>query len=247
MTYVARLLLHVTSIRLALKSRRYRGSIYHCPVCTFDASAFLPSPDGLRQNVRCPRCDSLERHRAQWLFGLNSLPYTGDSRFTLLHVTPEFCTTNRLLRLYPHMNYVTSMFPKHPLADYAFDLQQIFLPDQSVDVVICNHVLEHVPDDRLALAELYRVLSPGGYAFLQVPLDASTMLTDEDAAVVAPEERRIRFGQEDHVRQYGMDYAGRLAEAGFSVELKKFWETHAIEECRRYAVTDREPVVVCRR
>lgn len=237
----------LNNLRLFLKSRRYRGTALCCPVCEFTAASFLPSPDGKRVNVRCPRCDSLERHRAQWLFGLQALSFTREKKITILHVTPEHCITARLLEQFPHARYRTSTFPKSSGADYSFDVQQIPLPDKSVDVIICNHVLEHVPDDRRALAEVYRILTDGGYAFLQVPLDAAIEKTDEDPAVATPEQRRLRFGQEDHVRQYGMDFTDRLLGAGFTVTVNKFWETMAPDECKRYAVTDREPVIIGRK
>jgi len=237
----------VNRLRLRLKARAFRGNMFYCSLCGFNAKAFLPSPDGERPNVRCPRCDSLERHRAQWTFGLQTLPFTREQAFSVLHVTPEFCITDRLLSTWPRMRYRTAMFPQHPFADYCFDVQRISLPSESVDVVICNHILEHVPDDRAALDELYRVIKTGGFLFVQVPFDANREITFEDPSVVSAEKRRELFGQEDHVRVYGADFAQRPAQAGFSVTVVKFWETMSQTELVRQALTDREPVYICRK
>lgn len=247
MNVYARLYQCFTTIRLAVKARKFRGTALHCPLCGFGAASFLSSPDGKRQQVRCPRCDSLERHRAQWLYGLKALPYTADQNFTLLHFTPEFCTTRCVLKACPSVSYLTSAYPQQLKADYAFDVQRILLPDSSVEVVICNHVLEHVEDDHRALGELFRIPKPDGFAFIQVPVDPNRTETFEDASVTDPQERLRLFGQEDHLRVYGMDFEDRLRAVGFLVTVHRFWETMPQDECRRYALTDREPVFTARK
>ncbi len=102
------------------------------------------------------------------------------------------------------------------------DVTNIQFPDASFDVILCNHVLEHVGDDRRAMRELYRVLRPGGWAILQVPMDLSRESTFEDPSVTDPRERTRLFGQWDHVRLYGRDYALRLRAAGFNLRLERF-------------------------
>ncbi|MDP9159525.1 MAG: methyltransferase domain-containing protein [Acidobacteriota bacterium] len=99
--------------------------------------------------------------------------------------------------------------------DVKMDISQIGYPDNTFDIIYCSHVLEHVPDDRKAMAELRRVLKPDGWAIILVPITGEC--TDEDPRCVHPEERLRRFGQEDHVRCYGLDYIDRLRSAGFSV------------------------------
>jgi ubiquinone/menaquinone biosynthesis C-methylase UbiE len=127
------------------------------------------------------------------------------------------------------------------------DLTDISLQENSVDLVICNHVLEHVPDDALAMRELHRVLKPGGIAILQVPISTKLKLTDEDHRITSPEQREKRFGQYDHVRLYGSDYTDRLVAAGFSVQTFDpllTWGAQFIEANR---LNPRERLFACRK
>jgi ubiquinone/menaquinone biosynthesis C-methylase UbiE len=111
--------------------------------------------------------------------------------------------------------------------------------------VVCNHVLEHVPDDRAAMGELRRVLSPHGWAILQSPLDPRRAVTFEDFSVQDPAERERVFGQFDHVRVYGRDYVDRLATAGFRVEAVPFADQLGKQTTTRNALR-REEIVLCR-
>jgi ubiquinone/menaquinone biosynthesis C-methylase UbiE len=97
------------------------------------------------------------------------------------------------------------------------DVTRLDFPDESFDAIVCNHVLEHVPDDRKALAEFYRVLKKGGWASIQVPIEGED--TQENLSVSDPLERARLFGQSDHVRKYGRDFLFKLEDAGFSVEV----------------------------
>ena len=123
-----------------------------------------------------------------------------------------------------------------PLAALHFDVQQIPLGDNSVDVVLCNHILEHVADDRKALRELHRILKPGGWGILLSPVDRDYEQTFEDDSIVDPDERTRIFGQYDHRRIYGRDYADRLREAGFEVLELDYAAACTAEERRRYAL-----------
>jgi SAM-dependent methyltransferase len=120
----------------------------------------------------------------------------------------------------PNLRYTRADLD-HPLAEHV-DITDIQFPDDSFDVIICNHVLEHVPDDRRAMREVYRVLAPGGWAILQVPIDRAMERTLEDPAIVAPEDRLRVYGDEDHRRLYGRDYVERLEDAGFEVRQDHF-------------------------
>jgi SAM-dependent methyltransferase len=110
------------------------------------------------------------------------------------------------------------------------------LDDNRFDLVFCNHVLEHIPDDRKAMIEIYRVLKPGGTAILQIPLDASRQTTFEDPSVTDPAERARLFGQYDHVRVYGMDFFDRLRETGFRVQAIPVSKLFSPDEIKRYAL-----------
>jgi ubiquinone/menaquinone biosynthesis C-methylase UbiE len=125
------------------------------------------------------------------------------------------------------------------------DITDIQHPDGSFDVILCSHVLEHIPDDRKALSEFFRVLRPGGWAILQVPIAADT--TFEDPTITDPAERQKLFGQHDHVRNYGPDYSSRLAEAGFSVSVDGFVRELDEAETERLGLMRHEDVYFCRK
>ena len=119
--------------------------------------------------------------------------------------------------------------------------------DNKVVCVVCNHVLEHIPDDTKAMQELYRVLAPGGTAILQVPYDADRTTTFEDNTITDPKERAKIFGQYDHVRVYGMDYFDKLAEIGFKVEALNYSAKLSEEEMNTYRLAKGELLPVCKK
>lgn len=135
---------------------------------------------------------------------------------------------------------------RSPLAKVHGDICDLPFPANSFDAILCNHVLEHVMEDRRAMAELRRVLRPGGWAMLQVPWDAEREVTYEDPSIVTPEERVLHFDQSDHVRVYGRDYVTRLEEAGFSVIVERVGTFFTPEECSHYALSSCEDLFVCR-
>lgn len=194
-----------------------KGDTVKCPICEGSFRKFLPygyTKKTGRDNVLCPKCLSLERHRLMWLY-LNEKTdfFTWDLK--VLHIAPEQCFYKRFKSL-SNLEYITADL-ESPIADFHFDVQEIPFEQASFDVVICNHVLEHVKDDRKAMREIYRVLKPGGFAILQVPMDNQNPRTMEDPNVINPKERERLYRQKDHVRLYGLDYADRLKETGFVV------------------------------
>lgn len=113
--------------------------------------------------------------------------------------------------------YITADI-ESPLAKVKMDIHKMPFNENTFDAVLCNHVLEHVADDNLALREIKRVLKPGGWAILQVPFFSPVPETTiEDPSVVSPRDREIKFGQNDHVRKYGKDYAQRISRSGLAV------------------------------
>ena len=153
----------------------------------------------------------------------------------MLHIAPELCFMDRFEAL-ENLEYITADI-ESPLAKVKMDIHEIPFEDNSVDVIFCNHVLEHVDDDMKALSEMRRVLRPGGWAILQVPFfHPLPKTTYEDKTITDPREREKAFGQDDHVRMYGEDYAERLASSGFSVEEEKLIEELSEEERDRYAL-----------
>jgi SAM-dependent methyltransferase len=131
-----------------------------------------------------------------------------------------------------------------PRADVLADVTNLPFDDESFDMINCLHVLEHVPDDRRAIRELFRVLRPGRFAVLQVPPDP-VEATVEDLSVTSPAERERRFDQYDHVRLCGPDYGGRIAEAGFVVTAIDPVETLSQESRELYGLRTGEPFYLC--
>jgi SAM-dependent methyltransferase len=203
-----------------------------CPCCNGTFSTFLPFGLPQRINAMCPRCGALERDRLLKLYFETNTNLFRD-RLRVLHFAPEHWLQKTLKRL-PTVDY-TSADLYSPNAMVKMDITDIRFADRSFDVVICNHVLEHVPEDRKAMSELCRVLKPGGWAVLQVPIEEERGVTLEDPTIVTPEERQRVFGQHDHVRIYGRDYVERLRNAGFSVKEDAFVRTLNEQMLRRYA------------
>jgi SAM-dependent methyltransferase len=196
-----------------LTSVLFRGKKVECPVCGGSFSRFLPyGYNKVRQGVLCPGCFSLERHRLLWLFLKNKTSFFHD-RLKVLHIAPEQCFYHRFRNM-NNIEYITADL-NSPLADVKLDVQCIPFNDNLFDVVICNHVLEHVRDDRKAMCEILRILKAGGFAILQVPMDITLETTYENPDIVTPKEREIHFRQKDHFRLYGRDYLQRLKECGF--------------------------------
>lgn len=217
----------------------YRGRGAECPVCGRRYRRFLPyGYVRTRDNALCPHCLSLERHRLLWLYLARETDLLQRAPRTL-HIAPEVCIMRRLkpcFAAHPE-NYVTADL-ESPLAELHFDVQEIPLPDASFEVVLCNHLLEHVADDRRALRELHRILKPGGWGILLSPVEPDYEHTYEDDTITDPDERTRIFGQYDHRRIYGADYPQRLREAGFEVADIDYAAALTEEERRRYALPE---------
>ena len=221
----------------------YRGNKVTCPVCEHNFRSFLPYGRQARSNALCPNCLSLERHRIMWLFLRNETPFF-QKELDVLHIAPEICFIDRFEKLHKE-KYITADI-ESPLAKVKLDVHDIPFEEGSYDVVFCNHVMEHVEDDFKAMSEIYRVLRPGGFAILQVPLFYPLLdVTYEDKSITLPKEREKAFGQTDHVRMYGKDYADRLRSVGFTVDENRYFEKLPAEDVKRYALPKDEPVFYC--
>jgi len=169
-----------------------------------------------RPNARCPSCGSLERQRLIALYLERRTSFFTDP-LKVLHFAPEPAFHEKFKSL-SNLDYISADLISSR-AMVKVDITDIPYEEHSFDVILCSHVLEHVQDDRKAMQELYRVLKPGGWALLQIPIQSSREKTYEDPSIVTPEERLKHFGQKDHVRIYGEDYKDRLASAGFTVKV----------------------------
>jgi SAM-dependent methyltransferase len=192
---------------------RYFGLTRYCPICRSHLRSFKPFGLVPRPDALCPVCDSLERHRLVWLFFKRMTNLFDGSPKKMLHIAPEREFEMRFRRI-PTLDYLTADL-NDPGAMVRMDITDIRYPDNSFDVIYCSHVLEHVPDDRKAMRQFNRVLKPNGWAVFLVPVKVEK--TIEDPSITDPAQRERLFGRYDHLRRYGPDFAGRLAEAGFNV------------------------------
>ena len=191
----------------------FKGNNYKDPIDNANLSSFLPyGYEKMRKNALSPSTLSLERHRLLWLYLIHETSVFTDS-LKLLHIAPEQAYYKRL-KQQSNIDY-TSLDLNSPIADVNADIKDMPFEDNFFDVVICNHVLEHIEKDELALMEIYRVLNKGGFAILQIPIDENRENTYEDKAIIDPQERKKHFGQYDHVRIYGMDFFEKLNDVGF--------------------------------
>ena len=227
-----------------LRDRALRGNAVRCPLCERDAIAFLPSGTPPRPHALCPFCGSLERTRMMGLaLTQRGLPKAGQR---VLHVAPDRSLRERVQAV-PGITYIAGDKKEsgytYPPGTVDLDVTAIPFPADHFDLLICSHVLEHVPDDRAAMRELFRVLKPGGLAILLVPMSARPT-TDEDPAVTDPDERQRRFGQRDHVRLYGRDYFDRLRAAGFTVTVERPAATLPADAVFRFGLKADEDLVM---
>ena len=178
-----------------------------------------------------------------WLYMTEKTNLFDGNQKKMLHVAPE-PELSSLIQKADYINYLSAdLFA--PNAMVKMDITDIQYPDNTFDVIYCSHVLEHVQDDRKAMGEFCRVLKPGCWAILQVPITADT--TFEDPTVISPKERERLFGQHDHVRRYGPDYKDRLVEAGFSVTVDGFARELDNRTVRRFGLMRDEVVYFCRK
>lgn len=204
---------------------------------------FLPyGYQKIRYNVLSPSTLSLERHRLMWLFLQQKTDFFTSPK-KVLHIAPEQCFIN-LFRKQQNLDYLTTDLHS-PLADVKADILALPFEDNSFDVVICNHVLEHIVDDQKAMSELYRVMKKGGFGIFQVPQDLSLQKTYEDFSITNPKEKAIHFGQYDHVRIYGQDYFNRLEKVGFTVKPTNLCKELPKELINRYRLTENELIPFC--
>ena len=222
-----------------------RGKKYEDPIDGKTFRKFLPYGYGSpRANVLSPSTLSLERHRLLWLYLTRETDFFSKP-LKVLHVAPEQAFYKRF-KNQKNLTYITTDLYS-PLADVKADLCALPFEDDSFDVIFCNHVLEHIPDDAQAMRELYRVMKKGGWGIFQVPQDINRAHTFEDDTITDPAERTRIFGQYDHVRVYGLDYFDRLRQVGFEVE-EIIYSTHfTAEEIERYRIVPQEILPLCKK
>ena len=258
-------------IRLSIVARPVlafllKGNRFTDPIDGKSFRMFLPYGYGKqRNNALSPSTLSLERHRLLWLYLKNETDFfqsepVSDSQVSnsnrvklrdaeinsalkVLHFAPEQAFY-KLFRNQKNIDYTTTdLFS--PLADVKADICNLPFEDNSYDIIFCNHVLEHIPDDTKAMQELFRVLKPGGMAILQIPQDLKRETTFADDSITDQKERAAIFGQYDHVRIYGRDYFDKLRSIGFTVIEEDYTNKIAPELVEKYCLAKGEIIPVC--
>lgn len=221
------------------------GESVYCPCCDGRFKQFLTYGNTPRENAVCPRCNALERNRVLWLYLMRELDIQHQA-YSILHFAPEKTLEKRLKKL-PNIHYIgADLNPQ--LADYQMDITQIPLEDQAMDIIICSHVLGHVPNEALAIQEIKRVLKNDGLAIIMTVQNHQAP-TLENPELTSPEERLRYYGESDLLRLHGSDFAERLSAQGFQVKPLDYRLTFSESEQQRMGLGDgaREVLYLCRK
>lgn len=223
-----------------LRSLLYAGSNVYCPCCDSSFKKFYPKG----KFGTCPRCGSGSRHRLLYLYLRNRTNFFTD-KSKVLHFAPEHCFQKTFKSL-PNISYLSADLCS-ARAMVVIDITNINYSDDYFDIILSSHVLEHVPNDKKAMRELFRVLNPGGWSIHQVPIDYSREKTFEDTKIKTVKERERIYGHHDHKRIYGKDYKNRLEEAGFTVKVDSYANKFSIKEIQKYGIDRDEKIYLCKK
>ena len=214
----------------------YAGDKVFCVVCEKHFSKFQPINNN---DSLCMHCGSIPRQR---------LLMTVLKKNNLIHKKTLHFSPNRFFAHKMHSlnhNYFSTDFNATSDTDFHYDITQLNVADNSYDLIICYHVLEHIVEDLNAMSELYRILSKNGILICQVPFSQNGE-TIEDETITSPSERLKKFGQEDHVRIYGIqEFTARLSSAGFNIKTKKSSEIADLETMKKHGLNPKEVVIIC--
>jgi SAM-dependent methyltransferase len=248
------------SIKRFLKRIYYYGNNHYCPNCHSRLRKFVScGTESLvaqekqiisagKRRKECPICQSAERDRLVYIYVKDYLHlFERGDKINILHIAPEDCLYPVFHKKINHQNYICGDkfdegYSYHNQVQY-MDITHIDWEDNFFDLIICNHVLEHIPEDKKAMQELYRVLKPEGKAILQVPISTVLKETQEDFSVTDPAERIRMFGQRNHCRIYGQDYGQRLEEAGFTFCPVKITDP----KYRKQGLDEREEILLAKK
>jgi len=225
-------------VRSGFNQIRCAGSKYTCPICEKSFGVFID-----KEHQRCPNCRSRTRQRLECLYLRQHTGIFDDEKCKILHFAPEY-GFSKVLKKNSNLDYYSGDIRKGN-AMYVIDITDVCFIDKEFDYVICNHVLEHIPDDKKAISEIYRVLKPGGSFVLTVPMSSSP--TTMEQPLESDEERTRLYGQFDHVRLYGQDFPERLRNAGFDVDMYNTETLATPEEVMKYLLQENEIIFVARR
>lgn len=237
------LLIRLSYLASPILSWYLKGDSFTDPIDGKSFKTFLPyGYASQRNNALSPSTLSLERHRLLWLYLQRETDFFTSPK-KVLHFAPEQAFYKRFKKL-DNLDYTTTDL-ESPLADVKADICNLPFEDNSFDVILCNHVLEHIPNDTKAMQELYRILKPGGMGIFQIPQDTKRATTFEDNSITDKKERTKIFGQYDHVRIYGLDYFDKLKTIGFKVTPIDYTMNFTQEEIEHYGLAKGELIPVC--
>jgi SAM-dependent methyltransferase len=220
----------------------FKGTRFTDPIDGSSYRKFLPyGYQKIRENALCPGTLSLERHRLLWLYLERETNFINNA-IKVLHVAPEQVFYQKF-KTFSHWEYTTTDLHS-PLAEIKADLCELPFQDNYYDLILCNHVLEHIPEDQKAMQEMYRVLKPGGTLIAQVPLEENRTQTFEDNSITDKATRTEIFGQYDHVRIYGTDYYTRLESVGFDSHAIDFLKKLTSQEKQKFALPYSEKIPI---
>lgn len=197
-----------------VKAVFYKGNRYYCNCCERSFSSFLPYGNVQRKNAKCPNCLSLERTRLLWLYLTNELDIN-EKTLKVLHFAPERTLESKFKKL-KNIQYISADINPE-LADVRMDLMDIPLQDNSIDLIICSHVLGHVPDETKAISEIARILKFNGKAIIITVIDPHLETTYEDSSITTAENRLRSYGERDLLRKHGKDFKNRIAHPSWTV------------------------------
>lgn len=239
------ILIRLSYIARPILALLLKGNTFTDPIDGKSFKSFLPYGYGnQRNNVLSPSTLSLERHRLLWLYLQNETDFFTVPK-KVLHFAPEQAFYKRFRKL-DHLEYVTTDL-NSPLADVKADICNLPFKNDEFGIILCNHVLEHIPNDTKAMNELYRVMKPGGMGIFQIPQDLKREKTFEDNTITDQKKRAEIFGQYDHVRIYGLDFFDKLRSIGFKVEEVDYTSLMKEEDINRYCLSKGEIIPVVRK
>ena len=224
-----------------LRTIFFFGNKVKCPICgrSFRAFSIYNCPVG-KVKV-CPYCASFERHRFLWLY-FNKADII-NKKIKMLHFAPEYCFFINFIDMDNIEYHSVDLNPR--MANEKFDIKCIPYQDNSFDIILCNHVLEHVDDDCKAMRELARVLKKDGKTIITVPIDENREKTLEDETIKTPKEREKYYWQWDHLRLYGRDFEKRIYDNGFDVKVIDIINELSDSEINEYGLNENEKIFVC--
>lgn len=232
--------------------REYSGDKVSCNICGHHYRIFEPFKN--IPNEKCTNCGSMKRHRLlyTYLSEETDLFREKKEKIRLLHFAPEKAFYDIFSKRSDIEYFPSDLSPEiyrfhRKTKIHQVDITDISFENETFDVILCNHVLEHILEDHKAMKELYRVMKRTGWGIFQVPIDFNREKTYEDSSKTTPEERYAAFGQIDHVRWYGKDYPQRLKSAGFEVRDIRYTNKFTEEEKFRFGFPEKESIYFCSR